>query len=259
MKELSSVTGEKAIRALRGLGLTEYEVSAYLSLLQYGGITAMGLSEKASIPYSKVYGVLEALRRRGWVEIGGGRPRVYYPKSPMEALRAEWARREKSFEEYRDIILEELQPIFEGSGLRERPEVWMIRGLKNILSSLKRMVDGVKRELMFALPTLADELLMVLSTSLSLARDRGAKILLLTTGEVVSKVERYAHFFDEIRVRGEMFGGGIIVDGAETLLILETKPGGRLAIASDHKGLTGIAKVYFNHLWRTAKPLKFRR
>jgi sugar-specific transcriptional regulator TrmB len=255
VEELSSIRGGKAIRALRGLGLTEYEASAYLTLLHHGEMTAMELSERAAIPYSKVYGVLDSLRRRGWLEISGGRPRMYSPRSPMEALQVEWVSVERSFEKCRSIIVEELQPIYEGRGLRERPEVWIIRGLENILSSLKKMVEGARRELMMALPTLAEELLQTIYPPLSLARDRGVRILLLTTGEVASKLKAYAHFFDEVRVRDEMFGGGVITDGAETLLILDATPGGRLAIASDHKGLTGIAKVYFNHLWKTARSL----
>lgn len=256
MERLKSIVGRRSLRALRGLGFTEYEASAYITLLRYGRLTALELSEKASIPYSKVYGVLESLRRRGWIEVGDGRPRVYYPKSPLEALRVERVRWERSFEEHRSIILEELQSIYEGRGLRERPEVWIIRGLENILSSLRRMVEEARRELMIALPAVDEELLMALSTPLSLARSRGVGMLLLTTMEVASKLGDYLHHFDEVRVRDEMFGGGIIADGGETLLILDATPGGRLAIASDHKGLTNIAKIYFNHLWRTAKPLK---
>ncbi len=256
VERLKPIAGERSLRALRGLGFTEYEASAYITLLRHGSLTALELSEKASIPYSKVYGVLESLRRRGWIEVGGGRPRVYYPKSPLEALRVERIRRERSFEEHRSVILEELQPIYEGRGLRERPEVWIIRGLDNILSTLRRMVEEVRRELMIALPAIDEKLLMPLSTSLSLVRNREVRMLLLTTMEAVSKLGEYIHHFDEIRIRDEMFGGGIIADGAETLLILDTTPGGRLAIASDHKGLTNIAKIYFNHLWRTAKPLK---
>ncbi|KYH36888.1 MAG: hypothetical protein AYL28_005810 [Candidatus Bathyarchaeota archaeon B23] len=256
-EELSPIRGGKALKVLRDLGLTEYEASAYLTLLRHGEMTAIELSEEAAIPYSKIYGVLDSLSRRGWVEVGGGRPRVYYPSSPLEALRVEWARKERDFEKYRSIVLEELQPIYEGRGLRERPEVWIIRGLENILLSLRGMMERVRRELMIALPTLAEGLLKALSTPLSLARDRGARILLLTTDEVASRLGEYSHYFDEVRVREEMFGGGVIVDGAETLLILDATPGGRLAIASDHKGLTGIAKIYFNHLWRTAKPYRF--
>ncbi|HDI52549.1 MAG TPA: TrmB family transcriptional regulator [Candidatus Bathyarchaeota archaeon] len=256
MERLKSIAGGRSLRALRGLGFTEYEASAYITLLRYGRLTALELSEKASIPYSKVYGVLESLRRRGWIEAGEGRPRVYYPKSPLEALRVERIRWERSFEEHRSIILEELQPIYEGRGLRERPEVWIIRGLDNILSSLRRIVEEARGELMIALPAVGEELLIPLSTSLSLLRDRGVRMLLLTTMEAVSKLGEYIYQFHEVRVRDEMFGGGIIADGAETLLILDATPGGRLAIASDHKGLTNIAKIYFNHLWRTAKPLK---
>jgi len=58
----------------------------------------------------------------------------------------------------------------------------------------------------------------------------------------------------EVRVREGMFGGGIIVDGREALLLLgEEKP--TLVIWSNHIGLVQFAKDYFQQLWNTAQSL----
>jgi hypothetical protein len=59
-----------------------------------------------------------------------------------------------------------------------------------------------------------------------------------------------------VRVRDEMFGGGVVVDGKETLLFLGkgVTEEQNLAIWSDHVGLNMIATIYFQHLWDTAKP-----
>jgi len=58
----------------------------------------------------------------------------------------------------------------------------------------------------------------------------------------------------EVRVRERMFGGGLIADGREAILILgEEKPS--LVIWSDHIGLVKFAKDYFNHLWNTADKI----
>ncbi|TRO47336.1 TrmB family transcriptional regulator, partial [Candidatus Bathyarchaeota archaeon] len=50
----SPLISERAERALREIGLTEYETLAYLSLLRNGEMTAENVSDASSIPYSKV-------------------------------------------------------------------------------------------------------------------------------------------------------------------------------------------------------------
>ena len=52
----------------------------------------------------------------------------------------------------------------------------------------------------------------------------------------------------ELRVRDHMFGGGVIADGKEAMLFLgEDKPS--LVIWSNHIGLVGFAREYFQFLW----------
>ena len=52
----------------------------------------------------------------------------------------------------------------------------------------------------------------------------------------------------EVRFKSGMFGGGIIADGREAVLIL-ARSGSVMAIWSDYAELAHIAKVYFEHLW----------
>ena len=55
-------------------------------------------------------------------------------------------------------------------------------------------------------------------------------------------------FVSELRVRDHMFGGGVIADGKEAMLFLgEDKPS--LVIWSNHVGLVGFAREYFQFLW----------
>jgi len=58
----------------------------------------------------------------------------------------------------------------------------------------------------------------------------------------------------ELRVRDQMFGGGIIVDGKEAILFLgEEKPS--LVIWSNHVGLVRFAREYFQFLWDSSRKL----
>jgi sugar-specific transcriptional regulator TrmB len=242
-------------KSLREIGLTEYESLAYLALVKSGELTAGKVSELTSIPYSKVYSVLDSLDRKGWIEVKGGRPRLYYPKSPVEALMAEQLKQENKFEQIKELLIEELLPLYEQRGVKEKPEIWIIRGSENIASNIREIIVKVKRELMVALPEVPAELPPMVFPYLELLRDRKVNILLLTTTDLVSTLKDYAAYIAEVRVRDEMFGGGVVVDGKETLLFLGkgVTEEQNLAIWSDHVGLNMIATIYFQHLWDTAK------
>jgi len=250
------VVGARVEKALREIGLTEYETLAYLALVKSGETTARKISDSTSIPYSKVYSVLDSLERKGWVEFRGGRPRLYYPRSPVEALRAESLRMESRFETFQEFIVSELQPLYERREIKERPEIWIVRGAENVASNLNEILGRVKRELMVALPRITTGMLQMVFPSLEQLRDKRVSILLLTTREAVSSVQSYLPHLAEVRVRDEMFGGGIVADGRESLLFLDQDVAERqtLAIWSDHVGLTMVAKSYFENLWNTAEP-----
>lgn len=246
----------KVEKALREIGLTEYESQAYLSLIASGELTAGAVSKSTSIPYSKVYSVLDSLEQKGWIEIRGGRPRLYYPKAPDEALRSELQRLENRFEEYQKLIVDELQPIYEQRKIKEKPEIWVIRGAANIASNINEIIVRTRRELMVALPRIAPGLFQLASLPLRQLMDREVDVLLLTTKDSLPLVDGYIANLAKIRVREEMFGGGIVSDDHESLIFLGEGAGDKqaLAIWSDNIGLTMIAKVYFEHLWNTAEP-----
>ncbi|MGZ4850236.1 MAG: hypothetical protein ACXV2C_02515, partial [Candidatus Bathyarchaeia archaeon] len=59
---------------------------------------------------------------------------------------------------------------------------------------------------------------------------------------------------NELRIRDHMFGGGIIADGKEAMLLLgDDKPS--LVIWSDHVGLVEFAREYFQFLWDSSETV----
>jgi len=78
------------------LGLKEYESRALRELFSLGRTTAPNLAESTGIPKARVYGVLDSLADRGFVEEIPSRPKKYQPKSPEEVLdRAQENRRQE--------------------------------------------------------------------------------------------------------------------------------------------------------------------
>ncbi len=247
---------EKTRRALQDLGLTEYETRAYVALLQKGSMAASEISEMAPVPYSKIYEVLGSLDRKGWIETESGRPLKYYPRSPPDALEATRLRRERLLKASETQVLGELTPIFQKRESQERPDIWIVRGEFNIMSKIRETLERSTKEILMAVPGFTGEMLDLVSPTLLHLRSRGVKIRLMTTENVEKETLKEASGFAEVTVRGQMFGGGIVSDVQEVMLMLEEE-GGRTALAiwSDHVGLARFAKNYFEYLWNDAKDI----
>jgi sugar-specific transcriptional regulator TrmB len=247
---------EDAKKVLHEVGLTEYETRAYLILLERGVMTASEVSKHSSVPYSKVYETLNSLERKGWVEVEGGRPSRYFPKAPSEALEAARLRLEDMVSGWKGVVLGELQPMYEQRDLMERPDMWILRGEFSILAKLQEMLGVVKSELLIAVPAFAKPFVDASVSTLGQVRTGGVDVKVMLAGKWTKKD---LALLGNVRLRDNMFGGGVIVDGKEALLFLgeaDTKRSysGLLVIWSNHIGLVKFAREYFQLLWDTAKP-----
>ena len=104
-------------KSLERIGLTSYEIRTYSSLLKGGELTASDLSQKSGVPYSKIYEVLGSLEEKGWIGSDDSRPTKYFAKSPSTALEVTKQKAESDFKENETIVLRELVPLYEKSGV----------------------------------------------------------------------------------------------------------------------------------------------
>ncbi len=253
---MSSTVSEDAKKVLHEVGLTEYETKAYLILLERGVMTASEVSEYGGIPYSKVYETLNSLEKKGWVEAERGRPTRYFPKAPSEALEAARLRLEDMVNSWKHIVLGELQPLYEKRELMEKPDIWILRGEFSVMAKLREMLDAVKSELLIAVPDFAKGFVDASVSILGHVRNNGVNVKIMVTGDWN---EKELALLGSARLRDNLFGGGVIVDGKEALLFLgeadsKRSYSGLLVIWSNHIGLVKFAKEYFELLWNTAKP-----
>ncbi|RLF99313.1 MAG: TrmB family transcriptional regulator [Thaumarchaeota archaeon] len=249
---------EKLRKALHNLGLTDYEMRAYISLLKAGKLTASELSEIAGVPYSKIYDVLENLEKKGWIRSEGGRPARFHARPPKIALDINRMRIESELKRYEETALAELLPIYQRTGEKEKHDVWILKGETSILSKIRDLILECENELQIAAPWMSEDLLNLLFPPLALIANRGGKIRIMLSGSCDSNLAKKLEEIAEIRFRDQMFGGGAISDSKEAIIILgaEEEKVPTIAIWSDHVALARIAKVYFDYLWKDAKPFK---
>jgi sugar-specific transcriptional regulator TrmB len=245
---------EKTIKAMSEFGLTGYEIKVYLTLLEFGPRTASEISENSTVPYSKIYDVLNNLETKGWIEIQQSRPNKFYPKSPSSALEIINLESEMKRRRGEKQIIDELQPTYDKKGVRERPDIWIVKGQHNILNKTKETIENCEEELLIAIPSALSKITSLFLSTLKNLKDKGVKIKILITQENSKHNLKIFKDFDT-RVRNNMYAGGLISDSKQVILLLneETETDSGAAIWAEHTGLTLRSKNYFNYLWNDSQ------
>ncbi len=249
---------DRSRKAMEDLGLTGYEIRVYTSLLETGAMTAADISKKSGVPYSKIYEVLNSLEDKGWLESDSSRPQQFFPRSPSTALEAMRLRNENNFRESQSAIVGELMPMYTKSGIKEKPEIWVVRGIYNIAARVSEIVQECQQELLVALPSVAENVAKPMQPILRTLHERGVKISVLVSEETSPETVRALSRIADVRRKNGMFGGGIIGDGKYVVLLLGESMGDNgmidpIAMLADHAGLAGFAKGYFQYLWEDAR------
>lgn len=244
---------EKVKILLRKVGLTDYEVNAYLVLLEKGALTAKQISYGAQIPFSKVYQVLNGLEKKGWIEVTRKRPSKYFPKAPEAALKSAKAAMESEWIQVEKTVADELTPLYERIKTKEKYDIWILRGLPNIASKFKEMIKNCRKELLVAFPSVKEDFIMDFLLLIRSSIIEKAQVRFMVSMGLSENIHRAFSKIGEVRLRDKMFGGGAISDGVEVLLLFSDDRGEVTAIWSDHPGLAGLAKDYFNYLWKESK------
>jgi HTH-type transcriptional regulator, sugar sensing transcriptional regulator len=244
---------EETRNALHEMGLNAYEIDAYIVLLEQGQLTAMEVSEQANVPYSKMYEVLNSLKEKGWIKNTETRPFEYYPVPPLEATRFTKLRLEDKYQIWENTVADSLQPLYEKRELVERPDMLILRGQQAVLSKLEEVLIKATKEIVIAAPEFAKPVITLAEPLLGRGLKRTVSIKLMAAGKKDDWlfIKKFSSL-NELRIRDHMFGGGIIADGKEAMLFLgEDKPS--LVIWSNHVGLVGFAREYFQFLWDSSE------
>jgi HTH-type transcriptional regulator, sugar sensing transcriptional regulator len=216
-------------------------------------MTASEVSRAARIPYSKVYDALEALHAKGWIVRQQSRPALYSAKSPSTAIEEVNARFEAERKEKELLVLKELTGIYENKEEQERPEIWILRGTSQIISQLRSLVLDCRNEMLIALPTAISPFVGEIVALLTALKEKGVKIEILTGEDLDREAVVLLATVADVRRRKALYGGGVIADSKQVVLLLggDETEASALAIWADHVGLAGFAKDYFQMLWNS--------
>ena len=155
--------------------------------------------------------------------------------------------------------MRELVPLYEKSGVSERPDIWVLSGLMNIASKILEMVDSCRNEVLIALPKANEILVKQALPKLRQLHDKGVVITILMSDEMDKESLKALARVSTVKVKKGLFGGGIISDKRYVVILLgpinEPSEGEAVAIWADHAGLAVFAREYFEYLLRDAKSV----
>ncbi|MCY0860233.1 MAG: winged helix-turn-helix transcriptional regulator [Sulfolobaceae archaeon] len=227
------------------LGVTKTELKIYLMLLNKGKCTAKELSDIINIPYTKVYGILSRLEKRGWIKKDSKKKPAVYEALPIKET---WSNVKHELEEKLNLFEREvIEPL---DMLISQHALYNILAIPNdeILRTSLNMLREYSTKYLIAISfddLINDKFLELLNSTAF-----KSTIKVLITKDLVNRINFSPSI--EVKVLDSMFGSGIINDNGVLLMIKTNLLSG---IYSNHRFIVDIATVYFNYLWERAVKL----
>lgn len=162
---------------LKELGLNEYEVRAYLTLIKEGPLTAGELSTLSKVPQPRIYDIVRTLMSKGFVTTSQGRPKKVIPVDPKKVMEAMKRRYDEKIENLKDVLEKMYIPREQYIG-----NVLVVKSRITLEEYIKSAIKNARLHLSLALPI---ELLEKIENELKLRRkDVRIHLFIYGTGEV---------------------------------------------------------------------------
>ena len=149
--------------------LGEYEIEAYLTVLEHGELTASEIAESTDIPQPRVYDTVRSLADRGLVELRESRPMKVVAVDP-----------DNSFGDLKDSLaqmIDELEARYTAPA-RDTEAVALVKSRATILRYVEEIITTAEYELSLSL---TPDLLRRFEDDLVAAREAGVSVELLVT------------------------------------------------------------------------------
>lgn len=239
------------------MGLTDYEIKAYVALTSLISGTATQISEVSGVPRSRTYEILKNLQKKGFIEIVPGKPLKFNTVSPQDVF-------EKARERITDELDQaeaELNIIYENQISQVPAPIWLIHGTDKIIKKEIEIIGRAKDSLYVIGGLMFKDELEQLDNSLSKAIRNGVNTRIIAApsctidGEQIDISQKLSEFDCGTRILSIPYIKIIVRDEKEMLLVF-CKFSGCSAISRSAIGLwnqyTEIIETitgFYNLIW----------
>jgi sugar-specific transcriptional regulator TrmB len=149
--------------------LGEYEIDAYLAVLEHGQLTASEIADKTDIPQPRVYDTVRSLSDRGLVELRESRPMKIVAVDPEDAF--------GDIQSSLTELVSELEARYTAPA-RDTEAVTLVKSRSTIIRYIAEIIESADYELILSL---TPDLLRRFRDELAAAVDDGVSVELLVT------------------------------------------------------------------------------
>lgn len=231
--------------------LGEYEISAYLAVLEHGELTASRIADRTDVPQPRVYDTVRSLSDRGLVELRESRPMTVVAVDPEDAF--------GDVQTSVAALVDELEARYTAPA-RDTETVALVKSRSTIRRYLAEVIDSAEFELLLSLtPDLLDRF----RDDLEAAVDSGVSVELLLTP--ASRAPDPAEFdygavATTVRTRRGITTPVLAVaDGEYSVYATQDALGDdrdRYGVIFDRSALGFLVSGFFGTvLWSTARPV----
>ena len=247
------------ISKLKNLGLNEYEIKAYKTLLEYGPLSGGDISKKSGVPHGRVFWALSKLLEKNFINVIGENPKIFSPISPEFAINNFANKKIDDINKNKEEILQEIKDIKKPESKKSISEkIHILAGRKARYSLNEYFFKEVKKEINYIFTY--EERPYSLHRLYKEAVNKGIKIRLITTlinekniklikEDIKIGVEIKYYPVDEIRLQ--------IMDNKESriTIINPRDKNDRTTIYFQHSNLSKHLNNYFKAIWAKSKKI----
>jgi len=243
-------------KILEKLGFTNGEVKVFLSLLKIGNATTGPVVDDSGISKSKVYEILERLRKKGLVsQIIENNTKYFQSVNPQRLLEL-YDEKEKELKDLKQDLVKVL-PNLESqfNSKKEKQEVTVFRGYNGIKSIFQDMLNTLKekQELIVFVAVETPDFLKPFFEEFTKQREK-KKItvkIIVTDPKIVVRTKE-AKYTKVKKINPELNTPAVfnLYKNKSAILLWSKDP---IGILIENKEITDSFKKYFDVLWKIAK------
>ncbi len=262
---MSNEIPENVKLSLKALGLTDYEISIYLTLISRGPMDARELSEASRVPYSRVYNVLTQLEKeKMWIiKEEDSRPSRYFAKSPEEALIISKRHYKETFEKHSENIIQALNQSYHSHDIPLKVPVYIHAGINACLNKTLGLIQKAKTSINIACSE--QEFFEAIYDNIKATRARGVSEIKLLIEDGMSEKEEVKYLTEtypdvlEIKRQERIFANFIVIDNGSNAFVMISQKDLRkkayFGIFTDYVGFGPVVQDTFKFLFKSSKNM----
>ncbi len=250
------------MKALEKLGLTQYEIAVYLSLIKNGTIGAVELAKQSGVPFGRIYDILYMLESKSLIKVVLGKPKAFAPLDPKSAILSLLNKREEDFDSLKKEVSSTVKELSDSYNQKSErlPAIWVVRGDSNIRAVRARDVIDVEKEFCSLIsPDVSTGAIPGLD---KVGKEKAAKGVRFRwienpiTEEIKSKIALKLKTTTEIRTANQKGYNFSVLDSKRVRIEVNDPLYGRTSVVIENTDFAKAMKEFFEVKWKQAKPLK---